>query len=120
MNFFKSPFPTKRSTKNPRKIRGGAKFGAKSGTKIQKLGELSFCNFSDLTNSDLFSRRFREGILPNFVERSILKLTLSRLSAVPFTLQNRALSEGEKRAKRSCEKGRKKDGQQRGEKEEDA
>ena len=39
VNFFWSPFPTKRSTKNPRKIRGkfGAKFGAKSGTKIWKI-----------------------------------------------------------------------------------
>ena len=54
--FFWSPFPTKRSTKNPRKIRGkfGAKFGAKSGTKIrEKFGELSFCNFSDLKVSGL-------------------------------------------------------------------
>ena len=39
VNFFWSPLPTKRSTKNPRKIRGkfGAKFGAKFGTKIQKI-----------------------------------------------------------------------------------
>ena len=38
-NFFGSPFPTKRSTKNPRKIRGkfGAKFRAKFGTKIRKI-----------------------------------------------------------------------------------
>ena len=37
--FFWSPFPTKRSTKTPRKIRGkfGAKFGAKFGTKIRKI-----------------------------------------------------------------------------------
>ena len=36
VSFFWSPFPTKRSTKSPRKIRGkfGAKFGAKFGTKI--------------------------------------------------------------------------------------
>ena len=39
VNFFWSPFPTKRSTKNPRKIRGKfrAKFGAKSGTKNCKI-----------------------------------------------------------------------------------
>ena len=39
VNFFWSPFPTKRSTKTPRKIRGkfGAKFGAKFGTKIRKI-----------------------------------------------------------------------------------
>ena len=39
VNFFWSPFPTKRSTKNPRKIRGkfGAKFGAKFGTKFLKI-----------------------------------------------------------------------------------
>ena len=58
MNFFWSPFPTKRSTKNPQTIRGkfGAKFGAKSGTKSRKFGELSFCNFSDLKfNVNLFS-----------------------------------------------------------------
>ena len=41
VNFFWSPSPTKRSTKNPRKIRGkfGAKFGAKFGTKIRKIRE---------------------------------------------------------------------------------
>ena len=51
--------------------------------------------------TDLFSRRFREGIsFPEFVERSILKLTVSELCAVPLALQNRALFEGEKRAKR--------------------
>ena len=53
VNFLWSPFPTKQSTKNPRKIRG--KFGSKirehnSGRKFEKFGELSFCNFSDLTN----------------------------------------------------------------------
>ena len=39
VNFFWSPFPTKRSTKTPRKIRGkfGAEFGAKFGTKIRKI-----------------------------------------------------------------------------------
>ena len=39
VNFFWSPYPTKRSTKSPRKIRGkfGEKFRAKSGTKIWKI-----------------------------------------------------------------------------------
>ena len=39
VNFFWSPFPTKRSTKTPRKIRGkfGAEFGAKFRTKIRKI-----------------------------------------------------------------------------------
>ena len=47
--------------------------------------------------ADLFSRRFQEGIsFPNFVERPILKLALSKLCAVPFSPQNRALFEGEK------------------------
>ena len=53
---------------------------------------------------------------PNFVERSILKLPLSNLRAVPFALQKRALFEGEKKAKRHQEKGRKRGGQQRGQK----
>ena len=49
VNFFWSPFPTKRSTKTPQKTRGkfGAKFGAKFGTKIRKIRALSFCDFSD-------------------------------------------------------------------------
>ena len=37
--------------------------------------------------------------LPNFVERSTLKNCLSKICAVPFALQNRALFEGENRAK---------------------
>ena len=56
--------------------------------------------------SDPFLRRFREGItFPNFVERSTLKLPLSKLCAGPFALQNRAPFEAEKRAKRCREKG---------------
>ena len=52
-------------------------------------------------DSDLFSRRFREGLsFLNFVERSILKLPLSKLCAVPLALQNRALLERGKRATR--------------------
>ena len=39
VNFFWSPFPTKRSTKTPQKIGGkfGAKFGEKFGTEIWKI-----------------------------------------------------------------------------------
>ena len=67
--------------------------------------------------TDLFSRRFREGIsFPNFVDRFILKMSLSKICAVPFALQNRALFEGENRVKRCPEKGRKRGGQQRGQK----
>ena len=46
--------------------------------------------------SDLFSRRFRE----------VPELPLSKLCAVPFALQNRALFEEEKRAKMCRETGR--------------
>ena len=61
-----------------------------------------------------FSRRFREGIaFPNFLEGSIPELHFSKLCAVPFALQNRALFEGEKMAKMCQEKGRKRGGQQR-------
>ena len=70
-----------------------------------------------LGKTDLFSRRFREGIsFPNFLERSILKLPISELCIVPFALQNRALFKGENRAKRCPEKGRKRGGQKRGQK----
>ena len=44
---------------------------------------------------------------PNFVERSTLKLPLSKLCAVLFALQNRALFEGKRRAKWCREKGKK-------------
>ena len=45
VKFFWSPFPTKRSTKTPRKIVQNSE--QNSGRKFEKLGELSFCNFSD-------------------------------------------------------------------------
>ena len=70
-----------------------------------------------LLETDLFSRRFREGIsFPNFVERSILELPLSKLFAVPFALQNGALFKGEKRAKSVPRKRGQRGGQQRGQK----
>ena len=65
----------------------------------------------------IFSRRFREGIsFPNFVERSILKVPLSKLCAVPLALQNRALFEGRKRVDKCREQGRERGGQQKGQK----
>ena len=73
--------------------------------------------FRIASKADLFSRRFREGIsFPNFVERSILKLPLFELCAVPLPLQNRALFEEEKRAERCREKERKRGRQRKGRK----
>ena len=55
---------------------------------------------------DLFSRRFREGIsFPKFVERSILKLSLSKLCAVPLALQNRSLFEGGEKGEKVSRQG---------------
>ena len=45
-----------------------------------------------------------------------MELPLSKLCAVPFALQNRALFKGEKRANLCREKGRKRGGQERGQK----
>ena len=47
VNFFWSPFPTKRSTKNPQKIRGNSEqnSGQNSGRKFEKFRKLSFWNF---------------------------------------------------------------------------
>ena len=56
--------------------------------------------------TDLFSRRFREGIsFPKCLERSILKLPLSKLCAVSLALQNRAFFEGEKGEKGAEKRG---------------
>ena len=53
-----------------------------------------------------FSRRFREGIsFPNFVERCIPELPISKLWSVPFSLQNRALFEGKKGRKGAEKRG---------------
>ena len=69
--------------------------------------------------TDLFLRRFREGIsFPNFMERSILKLPLSNLCAVPFSLQNRVPFAEQKKGEKVPRKGRKRGGQRRGKKEE--
>ena len=50
------------------------------------------------------------------MERSVLKLPLSKLCAVPFALQNGALFEREKRGEKVPRKGMKRGGQQRGQK----
>ena len=56
--------------------------------------------------SDLFSCKFREEIsFTNFLERSILKLPLSKLCIVPFAQQNRALFGGGEQAKKVPRKG---------------
>ena len=55
----------------------------------------------------LAAQKEREGVsFPNFVARSMLKLPLSKLCAVPLALQNRAPPEGERGAKGCREKGR--------------
>ena len=51
------------------------------------------------------------------MERSILKVPLSKIFAVPFALQNRALIEGENRAKTCPEKGGKRVASRGGKKE---
>ena len=52
VNFFWSPFPTKRSTKTPQKFGENSErnSGRNPGQKFEKFGELSFCDFSDLNN----------------------------------------------------------------------
>ena len=47
VNVFWSPFPAKRSTKNPQKIRGKIR-GKIRDKKFEKFGELSLCKFSGL------------------------------------------------------------------------
>ena len=57
-------------------------------------------------HTDLFSRRFREGIsFSKSVERSIPELPLSKPGAVLFALQNRALFEGRKGGKYAEKRG---------------
>ena len=51
MNFFWSPFPTKRSAKTPQKIQGKIRSKIQGNIRDEdskKFGELSFCDFSDL------------------------------------------------------------------------
>ena len=61
----------------------------------------SGCDATTIT--DLFSPRFWEGVSWNFVEWSILRLSLSKPCAVLFALQNRAL--GRKGAKKGEAEG---------------
>ena len=81
--------------------------------KPYHLSTMTAVNANHKILSDLFSRRFREGVsFPNFAERSILKLPLSKLCAVPLALQNRAFFGREQR----CQEKRKRGGQERGQK----
>ena len=69
----------------------------------------------DMTNP--FSRRFREELsFPNSVERSILKLPLSKLCAVPFALQSRSTFRWGAKGETAPRKGEE-EGLQRGKKE---
>ena len=67
------------------------------------LGIWHLCRWPQrLEFSVLFSRRFQEGIsFPNFVERSVLKLPLSKLCAVPLAVHHRAFlgGKGQKRCR---------------------
>ena len=56
----------------------------------------------------------KENSFPNFVERSILKLLLSKLCAVPLAIENKAVFEGRQDADRM---GRKRGDQQGGQRE---
>ena len=59
------------SSKHSGKIR--AKFEAKFGTKFEKFGELSFCNFSDLTT--WFSFFGESGLVVHLHRRTSVSLT---------------------------------------------
>ena len=68
--------------------------------------------------TDLFSRNFQGISLPNFVERSILKLPLSKVCDVPLALPNRAFFKRGRRGRKRCqEEGRKRDANKAGTKE---
>ena len=56
VNFLWYPFPAKRSTKTPQKFGENPErnSGQNPGQKFEKFGELSFCDFSDLTHIDSF------------------------------------------------------------------
>ena len=88
-------------------------------TKYPRIAYTLFLYCFSVSKTDLFSRRFRGRIFfPNFVERSILKLPLSKLCAVPFALQNRASRgrKGRKDAEKRGGTGRERGGQQKGQK----
>ena len=88
---FWPPSPTKRSAKNPQKIRGkfGAKFGAKFGPKIRKIREFSFCNFPDLINRER-PKRDDDNWEPHLVDHQMLHLKL----LFHFTMQKRDNTNG--------------------------
>ena len=81
-----------------------------------KILFLCICICYEIKILTFFHADFGKEFLPELVERSILKLPLSKLCAVPFALQNRALFEGQKRVKRCRGKERKRGAQQRGQK----
>ena len=60
VNLFWSPSPTKRSTKTPLN-NSEQNSGQNSGQKFKKFGELSFCNFSDLSYLGLTKGWFPQG-----------------------------------------------------------
>ena len=73
---------------------------------LQILCILLLFPLSGERQTDLFSRRFREGIsFPNLLERSILKLPLFRLCAAPLVPQNRAQRKGREGARKGEEEG---------------
>ena len=104
--FFLVSVPTKRSTKNPRKIRGkfGAKFGAKSGTKIEKFGKLSFCNFSDLTNSPIRHRHPPGPAAPPLLETPPPLWDFQKKNRTPTTSQRLGLPLPPPRAEKKIKK----------------
>ena len=87
---------------------GGPESGRKKFEKCLPAGTGTKIYFSrGRADADLFSLRFREGIsFPNSLERSIPRVPLSKLRAVPFALQKRALFEGEKRKGAERRRGR--------------
>ena len=67
--------------------------------RLVPLGRMNPTTFRCHTNHSVnlpSSGTFKTDSFTNIVERSILKLPLSKLCAVPFALQNRALFEGGK------------------------
>ena len=84
----------------------------------RSLKDLVFLGEDSQRNSPQIVKNYSDSKLyfPNFVERSIMNLPFSKLCAVHFALQNLALFEGEKRAKRCRQKWRKRGGQKRGQK----
>ena len=75
VNFFCSPFPTKRSTKILKKFGKNSEqnSGQNSGRKFEKSGKFSFCNFSDLMN-----RKVGKSAFPSLYRVSKTRVCLMR------------------------------------------